>query len=164
MTSTPSHTLRFSVEADDEARIRTLVERTGFFSVEEVEIAAELVHETLARSEAAAGYWFVLAEAKGQLLGYCCFGPIPCTRHSYDLYWIAVQPDGQGRGLGRLLTQEAERRIGELGGRRIYVDTSGRAQYAPTRAFYERMGYEQASVLEDFYAPGDPKVVYCKAL
>jgi ribosomal protein S18 acetylase RimI-like enzyme len=159
----PAPSLRSSVVAEDEARIRALVERTGFFSVEEVEIAAELVRETVARGEAA-GYHFVLAEQAGQLLGYCCFGPIPCTRHSFDLYWIAVQPDGQGRGLGRLLTHEAERRIAGLGGQRVYVDTSGRTQYAPTRAFYERLGYEQASVLEDFYAPGDPKVVYCKVL
>jgi hypothetical protein len=59
---------------------------------------------------------------------------------------------------------EAERRIRDLGGLRVYVDTSGRAQYAPTRAFYERLGYLPAAVLDDFYAPGDPKVIYCKAL
>jgi hypothetical protein len=46
----------------------------------------------------------------------------------------------------------------------MYVDTSGRAQYAPTRAFYEHMGYERAAVLEDFYAPGDAKVIYSKIL
>ena len=46
----------------------------------------------------------------------------------------------------------------------MYLDTSGRAQYAPTRAFYERKGYRVAARLEDFFAPGDDKVIYVRTL
>jgi hypothetical protein len=46
----------------------------------------------------------------------------------------------------------------------MYLDTSGRAQYAPTRAFYEHKGYGVAARLEDFFAPGDDKVIYVRAL
>jgi hypothetical protein len=46
----------------------------------------------------------------------------------------------------------------------MFIDTSGRAQYQPTRAFYERMGYSRYEVVRDFYAPGDDKVVYRKQL
>ena len=45
---------------------------------------------------------------------------------------------------------------------RIFVDTSGREQYRPTRGFYERAGYDVHEVVRDFYAPGDDKVVYHK--
>lgn len=151
------------VQAADEARIQALVERTGFFSPAEVEIAAELVRETVWRGEEA-GYWFTLAEQARELLGYCCYGRIPCTLESYDLYWIAVAPEAQGRGLGRDLMARAEAQIHHLGGTRVYVDTSGRAQYQPTRAFYEGLGYVEQAVLSDFYAPGDAKVVYAKRL
>jgi len=75
-----------------------------------------------------------------------------------------VAPEEQGRGLGREIIGRSEKVAADLGGTRMFVDTAGRAQYAPTRAFYERMGYEVAAWIDDFYAPGDAKVVYAKAL
>ncbi|MBL8851541.1 MAG: hypothetical protein JNG89_17790, partial [Planctomycetaceae bacterium] len=57
-----------------------------------------------------------------------------------------------------------ERLIAKRGGRRVYAETSGREQYAPTRAFYERCGYQREATLKDFYAPGDDKVVYGKVV
>ena len=112
---------------------------------------------------AASGYHFVMAEQYGRLVGYACYGQIPCTVGSYDLYWIAVHPDIQGKGLGQRLLQETEHLIRDAGGSRIYVDTSQRLQYASTRAFYENAGYRLDAVLTEFYAPGDNKVIYCKA-
>ncbi len=154
---------RNDVVAEDAERVRRLVDITGFFHPEEVAVARELVEERLAKGEAS-GYHFILAEHFGRLAGYACFGPIPCTDASYDLYWIAVHPDFQGRGLGRRLLAESERRIKAAGGRRIYVDTSQRVQYASTRAFYESRGYRLETVLKDFYAVGDGKAIYCKTL
>ena len=58
----------------------------------------------------------------------------------------------------------AETEIVKAGGTRVYVDTSSRKQYAPTRTFYERVGYSKDALLEDFYAPGDGKVIYVKVL
>jgi hypothetical protein len=46
----------------------------------------------------------------------------------------------------------------------VYVETSGRRDYAPTRAFYERAGYRPEARLADFYAPGDDKWIYVKPL
>ncbi|MGB5581853.1 MAG: GNAT family N-acetyltransferase [Woeseia sp.] len=103
-------------------------------------------------------------EARGELLGYTCYGPIPATQSSYDLYWIAVAPEQQRSGLGHKLIVESERQAQLLGATRMYVDTSGREQYKPTRRFYEQNGYTVAARLEDFYAPGDAKVIYSKAL
>ena len=76
---------------------------------------------------------------------------------------VALVP-GAGRGIGRALVKETERLIRAAGGTRVYIETSYRPQYAATRAFYERCGYHLASVVEDFYAPGDAKATYCKVL
>jgi hypothetical protein len=46
----------------------------------------------------------------------------------------------------------------------VYIETSNRPQYVPTRAFYERCGYECEAVLKEFYGPGDDKVIFAKAL
>ncbi len=158
-----SAAFRDTVVPDDPARVRALAEATGFFRPEEVAVAVELVDERLARGEAS-GYRFLFVDAGGELAGYACYGPIPLTATSYDLYWIAVEPGRQGRGLGRALLAETERRIARAGGGRLYVDTSSRPDYLPTRTFYEHCGYGLAARLDDFYAPGDGKAVYCKAL
>ncbi|MGA2035450.1 MAG: GNAT family N-acetyltransferase [Thermoguttaceae bacterium] len=156
-------TYRYDLRPSDTAVIRALVESTGVFSPVERDIAVELADERLAKGPAS-GYHFVFAELDGQPHGYACYGPIALTVGSYDLYWIAVDKSSQGRGLGRLLLQEVERLVRQEGGRRIYIETSTRPPYEPTRAFYLRNGYPLATILEDFYATGDGKAIYVKEL
>lgn len=153
---------REAVESDAGA-VEALVRATGVFSEAEVAVARELVEERLKRG-AASGYEFVFVDDEEGLLGYACWGLIPCTRESYDLYWIAVRPDRHGGGVGRKILAEAEEEIRRSGGSRIYVETSTRAAYEPTRAFYERCGYTRAATLDDFYAPGDGKAIYLKVI
>jgi len=141
--------------------LRELLAATTMFTPNEVEIAQELVDEFLARGEAS-GYSFFSAIERGHLVGYACYGPIPCTEGGYDLYWIAVAPEHQGSGIGRLLVDRVLDRVRALGGRRLYLDTSSREAYAPTRAFYTRIGFRVAATLDDFYRPGDGKVVFVK--
>lgn len=141
-----------------------MAEATGFFRADEVEVAAELVRERLEKGMAS-GYEFLFAEdASGEVMGYSCYGEIACTIGSYDLYWIVVDPQHQRKGLGRALVAETERRIAARGGRRIYIETSSLPQYAPTQGFYDSCGYIIEARLEDFYKPGDAKLVYVKAV
>ena len=147
----------------DRAVVRDLVSATGYFRAEEVDVAEELMIERLERG-AASGYEFVFAEREGRVVAYTCWGPVPGTESSFDLYWIVVEPRFQGRGAGCATLEETERHIRARGGSRVYLETSGRAQYRGTRAFYERCGYRLASVLDDFYAPGDSRCTYLKLL
>lgn len=159
----PRIDLRETVLPADAAAVRAMTGATGFFRPDEVEVAVELVEERLGKGEAS-GYHFVFADADGRAAGYACFGPIACTVSSWDLYWIAVHPDFQGLGVGTLLIRQLERRVAALGGTRLYVETSSKAAYASTRGFYESRGYRTEAVLEEFYAPGDGKVVFVKVL
>ncbi len=154
---------RGEVTAADINAIRRLVAATGLFNREEIAVAEGLVGERLAKGPAS-GYEFVIAQREGVMVGYACFGPVAGTQASYDLYWIVAAPQFQRMGIGRRLLGEVERRIAAAGGRRIYAETSGREQYAPTRAFYQRMGFRQEAVLPDFFAPGDDKVIFVKLL
>jgi ribosomal protein S18 acetylase RimI-like enzyme len=147
----------------DREAVGRLVRTTGFFSEEEAAIAEELLDERMAKGEAS-GYIFLFAEEGGRLLGYTCFGPIPGSVHSYDLYWIAVEPNAQGRSLGKKLMAESERIMAGRGARRVYADTSSRPQYEPTRVFYRSCGYTQEALLADFYAAGDGKAIFVKTL
>ena len=159
----PTTTFRETLAPADPDAIRRLVRATGFFRDDEVAVAGELAEERLAKGDAS-GYHFVIAEENGAVLGYACVGPIPCTVHSWDLYWVAVAPERQGRGLGAELARRGEAVARAAGGRRMYADTSTRPDYLPTRRFYERNGYTLAASLPDFYDTGDGKAIYCKVL
>ena len=98
----------------DVVAVRALVAATGFFSPEEIAVAAELVEEGLAEGPAS-GYEFRFADEPGRLAGYSCFGRIPLTAASYDLYWIVVAPSTQRRGVGRRLLAATEAAVAALG-------------------------------------------------
>ncbi|MFH1152719.1 MAG: GNAT family N-acetyltransferase [Pseudomonadota bacterium] len=155
--------IRYEPMETDVEQIRALVEATGFFRPDEVEVAAELVQERLEKGPAS-GYYFVIAHKADRIIGYGCYGPIPCTLTSYDIYWIAVSPDLQGRGLGKIILTEMERLIAEARGINAYVETSTQPRYASTRSFYEQCGYHCDVVLDDFYSPGDGKAMYSKTV
>ncbi len=144
-----------------------MVRATGFFSNDEIGIAAELIDDRIANA-GDSHYQFLFADTmEGRLMGYACFGRIAGTEQSFDLYWIVVHPDHQRGGVGRRLLAECERLIAQHatgGAVRIYIETSSRDQYEPTRAFYLRCGYRIDAELEDFYAPGDSKVIFVKAI
>jgi acetoin utilization deacetylase AcuC-like enzyme/GNAT superfamily N-acetyltransferase len=154
---------RSAVMAHDVGRVRSLVTSTGFFSAAEVDIAGELVTERLTKG-IRSGYHFVLAERGPSLVAYACYGPIDGTDASFDLYWIAVAPEEQGKGLGAQVYARAEAAMRRAGAKRIYADTSSSDRYAPTRGFYQHQGFAEQARLSDFYAPGDGKVVYVKTL
>ncbi len=147
----------------DPRSVRDITESSGFFYPEEIDTAVELVEERLAKG-AKSGYFFLFAEEDGKTVGYSSFGPIACTKESFDLYWIAVHSNLRGSGLGTRLLAESERRIREMGGSRVYVETSSRPLYDPTRGFYLSRGYREEARLADFYGPEDSKVIYVKVL
>jgi hypothetical protein len=88
--SRPAVTLRTTVRQEDSELVREIVTSTGFFRPDEIAIAVELVDERL-RIGLASGYHFIFAGKSGRVLGYSCYGPVPLTLHSYDIYWMAVR-------------------------------------------------------------------------
>ena len=112
--------------------------------------------------EAVADYEFIGAFEADMLQGFACFGPAPSTDRTYDLYWIAVHPDAQRLGVGAALMAEVERVLRTRQARLVVVETSSKAEYEPTRSFYQKRGYQEAARLRDFYAPGDDRLVLTK--
>ena len=156
-------TYRNTVEPADREKVREIIESSGFFFPEEVETAVELVEERLTKG-IRSGYYFLFAEQDKRVLGYTCFGPIACTKASYDLFWIAVHNDFRGLGLGKKLLTRSEQAIITMEGERIYIETSSKKQYEPTRFFYLHCGYQEEAIIRDFYAPGDDEVIYVKKI
>lgn len=150
---------RFDPTNADIENVREIVTSTNFFHDHEIPVAVELVEERLEKG-LESGYHFIFADIDSKTIAYACYGEIPCTKGSYDLYWIATHNDYRGKGIGKTLMAEVERHIKSLGGRVIYIETSSKAHYEPTRKFYEDYGCVTEAVLKDFYDFGDDKIIY----
>jgi ribosomal protein S18 acetylase RimI-like enzyme len=146
--------------AADRRRIEEITRAVSVFRDDEVPVALEVFDGAVAGSP---DYVALGATVDERLVGWICWGPTPCTLGTFDLYWMAVDPAAQAAGIGTALLREMEGRLAGSA-RLIVVETAGRPDYRPTRAFYEARGYRKASVIPDFYAPGDDQVVYVKAL
>ena len=143
------------------ARLELLTAATGLFRPDEVAIAVELLDDALAGDEE---YRFLGAFSGDELVGYACWGPTPGTSGTYDLYWIVVDPAWQRKRVGTQLLASVEDTLMTDNGRLIIVETSSRAEYGPTRAFYERRGYARAAQIPGYYTAGDDLVIYLKDL
>jgi ribosomal protein S18 acetylase RimI-like enzyme len=157
----PKYQWRAELRPEDPEKIRNLVIATGFFSVDEIEIAEELPRERLEKG-IGSGYDFVLVDVGGRLVGYACFGHVAGTDATWDLYWIAVDPDCQGKGLGAAILYEAELAMAQAGARKIVAETSTTETYALTRQFYAKSGFALAAELQDYYRIGDGMAIYIK--
>jgi ribosomal protein S18 acetylase RimI-like enzyme len=157
-----------SLQRRDRSRIEEMVLSSGKFNDMEVATALELVDEALKKGEETSGYTFaVLEDRKGErtvVKGYACYGPTPLTQGVYDLYWIVVDPEAQGKGFGRLLMEHVERQVVKRGGRMILIETSSQETYGATIRFYNRAGYELVARIKGFYRIGDDKLIFSKEL
>ena len=154
---------RQEVYPEDVEIVRDIILSTGFFYDFEVPVAIELVKDRIELGDNS-DYHFLFAEVYGKTVSYTCFGSIAGTEGSFDLYWIVTHNDHRGKGIGNLLIEETHRIIRNMGGRIVVAETSSLEKYAPTRHFYNRIGYSKEAQIDDFYKAGDGKVFFVKRL
>jgi ribosomal protein S18 acetylase RimI-like enzyme len=146
---------------DDIPQLEEILNATGAFTDDEVTIALELL-ETVVNDPRQQDYEVAVADIGDRVAGYVLFGPVPLTEGNYDLYWIAVDPNSQGSGVGRRLMKHVEEQVRQRGGRLLCLETSSQGGYVRTRKFYEQAGYVEESCIRDFYKPGDDRLTYVK--
>jgi GNAT superfamily N-acetyltransferase len=104
------------------------------------------------------------ADLGGRVMGFVHYGPSDIGEGTWYLYWIAVDRQSHGMGLGLSLLRRVEDEVKERGGRLLLIETSSLPRYEATRQFYLRNGYRQDCVIHDFYSDGDHKLVFRKKL
>jgi len=147
----------------DKPALMTLLRGLREFKPAEVAVAEEVIDSYLA-DPAGSGYNTLVTQDGPAITGYICYGPTPLTKGTWDVYWMAVSAEKQGKGVGGALLAYAEDRIKEAEGRLIIIETSSQPDYEKTRRFYSNHGYEAIARLPDFYAPGDDKLILQKRL
>jgi GNAT superfamily N-acetyltransferase len=148
----------------DKEKLFYLIKQRGTFNEKEIEVAIEVIEDTLAFPEKKEYYTFCAVEGNGDIAGFICFGPIPMTDRCYDLYWIAVDEKFSRNGVGKKLLKAMEDFVVKEKARRIYIDTSSTAPYTAARTFYANHGFRLITVLQDFYRSGDDKIIFMKEI
>lgn len=84
----------------------------------------------------------LVLEADDRLIGSVMVG---YEGHRGWINYLVVHPDHRGRGLGRVLIREAERRLGALGCPKVNLQV--RSSNRSAIAFYRRIGYSVDDVV-----------------
>jgi ribosomal protein S18 acetylase RimI-like enzyme len=153
--------LRTKLKSEDVEPLRQLLKDTGVFTPIEVDVGVELAEQTLAGED---GYHWVLAEDAGRLLGIICYGSVPLTEGTWDLYWILRSPGASGQGVAAQLLKACEEDLHRNQARLLVLNTSGTPPYKPARDYYIRNGFTLAACLKEYYRPGDDLCIYTKKI
>lgn len=150
-----------SLKKEDRDEILSVLKSCNVFSEREIRVAMELIDLSISGSP---DYMVdVLSDGK-KVIGYACYGENPLALRVWDLYWICISPDFQGRKYGEILLKKVERTVMEKGGNSIFIETSSLPSYERARKFYKKLGYKIVSVIKDYYKTGDDKIIYRKNL
>jgi len=152
------------IEPKDKMSIEKILRSTDFFYEFEIQTALEIAEETLSKGTEVSGYFWLKITDEDGLVAFANYGKNAFSTHSWDLYWIAVHKNSRNKKFGSLLLKAAEDDVRQMGGKILWIETSGRPLYAPTESFYRRNGYNLQASLKEFYGPGDPKQIYSKVL
>lgn len=148
---------------DDRNKIERILTDTDNFNDNEIKIALELI-DVYIKDKEQKDYEIFVDEDNDTVRGYVCIGPRPLTKGTFDLYWIAVNPGVQSKGIGSGLIKYVEDHIRSMNGRLILIETSGKESYEKERKFYDKNLYKEFVNIKDFYDEGDALVVYGKYL
>jgi ribosomal protein S18 acetylase RimI-like enzyme len=140
-----------------------MADETGFFKEHEVQALREVLDDFHAENHVYEHKAYLLKD-KDKKLGFVYYAPAPMTEGTWQLWWIVVQNDLQGRGLGGQMLKYVENHARELEGRVLFIETSSQEKYDPTRKFYLKYGYNLEARMRGFYAAGDDMMVYRKSL
>ncbi|MEO7846987.1 MAG: GNAT family N-acetyltransferase [Nocardioides sp.] len=148
----------------DTASARRFSVETGMFEHEE---SVEVEQQLLAVIHGHDPGTVLTAKNGDEVVGAGYVAPEPCSDRCWNLYFLVVDRDQHGLGIGTLIVAEVEQRLRDLGPTRarvLLIETSSTDQYVNTRAFYKARGYTQEATVRYYYGPGDHKVIFWKQL
>ena len=154
--------LRPTIPADTPALL-SLTTGTGVFQPHVVEALEEVLAD-YHREGADYGHLCFTYLDKKAIVGFIYLAPVAMTDRTWELWWIVVDADRQGQGIGSQLLGLTENLVRRQLGRVLFIETSSLPHYAPTQRFYLKHGYTLVATLPDYYAHGDAKVVFSKPI
>ncbi|MBL8809035.1 MAG: GNAT family N-acetyltransferase [Planctomycetaceae bacterium] len=107
--------------------------------------------------------WLV-SEKDGQPVGVAYFAPEKMTRGTWNLYFIAVLPGSQKKGVGATMVEHIAGMLSERGERLLLVETAGLDDFDYVRRFYQSHEFVPTAMIPNFYDDGVDKVIFTRSL
>jgi len=148
----------------DRTALLSVLIKTRSFTSAEIDVAMELIDIVLKDPIQKDYHVYCMVDVQDQAIGYICYGPTPMAQGTFDLYWIAVDPDFQGQRVGSTLLNFLEEVLEAEGGRLILADTSTIPHYEKTQKFYLKNGFQEVARISDYYHPGNDRITFCRRL
>jgi ribosomal protein S18 acetylase RimI-like enzyme len=148
---------------EDTPALCALTAATGVFKPYEIDVLQEVLDDYHA-GRVGGEHVCVVDVRDGKIVGYAYYAPDIMTDRTWYLYWIAVDRDVQGGGIGGGLMAHMEADIRNRRGRLVLIETSSMTHSEGSRKFYQKHGYAVEGVLRDFYSDGDSMVIFRKRL
>jgi ribosomal protein S18 acetylase RimI-like enzyme len=99
-------------------------------------------------------------ESTSCVLGVSGFEPDKyATPEIWWLTWTYVSADARRQGVGTKLLEHVKQRVRELGGRKLYLDTSSDTIYHAAIEFYKVLGFTLQAQLPDYYGQSEDFVI-----
>jgi ribosomal protein S18 acetylase RimI-like enzyme len=153
-----------SLVKKDRARLLSMLIKTRAFTSAEIDVAMELIDIVLKDPIQKDYQIYCMVDDQDQVIGYICYGSTPMALGTFDLYWVAVDPDFQEQGVGSKLLSFLEELVRAEGGRLILADTSTIPHYEKTLKFYIKNGFQEVGRVPDYYHPGNDRITFCRRL
>ena len=147
----------------DRACIVSMVEKSANLTPSEKDCAIELLDIYLADPSQEEYLFLAATDALDRPIGFTCYGEAALAEGVYDLYWILVDPDRRGSGVGASLLAATMEILKGLGARLVVAETSGSEGYSAARALYAKSGFTEEARVKGYYRPGDDLVIFTKS-
>ena len=148
---------------DDTPALVPLAAATGVFKPHEIDALQEVLDDYHAVNHTY-GHRAAVWHEDGRITGFVYYAPTTMTDRTWEMWWLAVAVERQGKGLGGRLVALVEEEVRRAEGRLLLIETSSTPIYHPTRGFYLKHGYAETARIRDFYADGDDKVIFAKRM
>ena len=149
--------VRETLPSDLEA-LENVIEASGLFPAE---LLTPMIEPYFVGNEGGT-IWLTLITTKPIGLLYCAAEKF--AEGAWNTLLIAVHPDFQNAGHGAALVLHLEAELRSRGARLALVETSSLDEYAQARAFYRKLGYHEEARIREFWAPGEDKLIFTKAI
>lgn len=149
-------------QQDDETAILGVAQATGLFQAEELEQFNGMLSAYFSGDPESEHRWIVADQ--DNIVGAAYYAPEMMSDGVWNLYFIGLNPDHQGKGLGSKILAHVESDVGRQRARLLLIETSGVDSFDRTRAFYRNNGYNEEARIRDYYGSGNDKVIFRKAL
>ncbi|MFH1379551.1 MAG: N-acetyltransferase [bacterium] len=140
-----------------------IAERTGAFKPREL----NTLRETLIDCSNNKGREYLLVEEYrgGNPAGFSIFGELEWTDFSWEMYWLIVDPNFHGQGIGKKLLEYVEKIILKESPHAVLIaETSSIKSYDSARLYYQKTGFTEVGRVPNYYDYDDDLVTFYKII